>query len=226
MSDNQQGSFVDIDALMLNCWLQVISLRHQPQFREGEGKALWQRCVADIERVQNVLRDAGISDESRQDILRAHCALLDEAVKGRGVQDDACTQWYQMPLQGHFLHTIDAGETLCDRMRQVLSQPAADAQVVKCFHRVMLLGFLGGYPTLETAERQNLVSALNERVPPCLLPPEQPLLAGTGNGLRQGVLSYWPVRLGMAALLLLALWWGLDRWLDQLIATLLPEVKG
>ncbi|MDO6408475.1 type VI secretion system protein TssL, short form [Pantoea phytobeneficialis] len=226
MSDNQLESPVDIDALMLNCWLQVIGLRHQPQFREGEGKALWQRCVTDIERVQKVLRNAGVSDESRHDILRAHCALLDEAVKGRGVQDDACTQWYHLPLQGHFLHTIDAGETLCDRMRQVLSQPAADAQVVKCFHRVMLLGFLGGYPSLDVTERQNLIGALNERVPPCSLTTDQPLLVGAGSGLSQGVLSHWPVRLGIAALLLLALWWGLDRWLDQLIATLLPEVKG
>lgn len=226
MSDNQQGGFVDIDALMQNSWLQVISLRHQPRFKEGEGKALWQRCVADVEQVQQVLRDAGASDESRQDILLAHCALLDEAVKGRGVQDDACMQWYHLPLQGHFLHSIDAGETLCDRMRQVLSQPVADAMVLMCFHRVMLLGFLGGYPSLETAERQNLVSALNKRVPPFEHTSDQRLLVGMDSGLRQGILSLWPVRLGLSGGLLLAMWWGLDRWLDQLIATLLPEVRG
>ncbi|ADU70753.1 type VI secretion system protein TssL, short form [Pantoea sp. At-9b] len=226
MSNNQQGGFVDIDALMQNSWLQVISLRHQPQFKEGEGKALWQRCVADIKQVQQVLRDAGTGDESRQDILLAHCALLDEAVKGRGVQDDACMQWYHLPLQGHFLHSIDAGETLCDRMWQVLRQPTADALVLMCFHRVMLLGFLGGYPSLQAAERQELVSALNARVPPYKHTTEQFLLTGTEGSLQRRIVSHWPVRLGLSALLLLAVWWGLDRWLDQLIVVLLPEVTG
>jgi type VI secretion system protein ImpK len=51
-------------------------------------------------------------------------ALLDEAVKGRGLEDDACVQWYDIPLQGHFLGTMDAGDTLCDRMRDVLREPA------------------------------------------------------------------------------------------------------
>jgi type VI secretion system protein ImpK len=36
-------------------------------------------------------------------------------VKGRGVEDEACLQWYDM--QGHFLGTMDAGDTLCERMR-------------------------------------------------------------------------------------------------------------
>lgn len=72
---------IDIDALLQNTWLQVISLRHGPQFTEGEGLALWQRCVSDAERVQLALRDAGVSRESRHDILLAQCALLDEAVK-------------------------------------------------------------------------------------------------------------------------------------------------
>lgn len=51
-------------------------------------------------------------------------ALLDEAVKGRGVEDEACLQWYDIPLQGHFLGTMDAGDTLCERMRDVLREPA------------------------------------------------------------------------------------------------------
>jgi hypothetical protein len=33
-------------------------------------------------------------------IFSLHNALLDEAVKGRGVEDDACVQWYDIPLQG------------------------------------------------------------------------------------------------------------------------------
>lgn len=48
---------IDIDALLQNSWLQVISLRHGPRFQEGEGRILWERCVADIERVQHALKE-------------------------------------------------------------------------------------------------------------------------------------------------------------------------
>jgi hypothetical protein len=33
-------------------------------------------------------------------IFSLHSALLDEAVKGRGVEDDACVQWYDIPCRG------------------------------------------------------------------------------------------------------------------------------
>jgi type VI secretion system protein ImpK len=221
-----ESKALDIDALLQNTWLQVISLRHGPQFTDGEGLALWQRCVNDAERVQLTLREAGVNRESCQDILLAQCALLDEAVKGRGVQDDACLQWYHMPLQGHFLQTMDAGETLCDRMQQVLAQPEADEMVLTCFHRVMMLGFLGGYVSVDTPARQQLVSALSKRVPPYTRAADAPLLSLANSGLDTRWLNSWPARLGLTALLLAALWWGLDRWLDHLITTLLPGVKG
>ncbi|WP_350262622.1 type VI secretion system protein TssL, short form (plasmid) [Pantoea sp. BJ2] len=215
----------DIDALLQNTWLQVISLRHGPEFADGEGLALWQRCVADAERVQLALREAGVSRESRHDILLAQCALLDEAVKGRGVQDDACLQWYHMPLQGHFLQTMDAGETLCDRMQQVLAQPEADERVLTCFHRVMMLGFIGGYVSADAPARRQLMSALTKRIPPFTRAADAPLLSLASGGLRAGWLSSWPARLGLTAVLLVVLWWGLDHRLDHLITTLLPGVK-
>ncbi len=63
--------------------------RHGPQFRDEEGYTLWQRCIADVERVQHELKASGLDDASCQHILTAQCALLDEAVKGRGVEDEA-----------------------------------------------------------------------------------------------------------------------------------------
>ncbi|MHB6549407.1 DotU family type IV/VI secretion system protein, partial [Klebsiella pneumoniae] len=113
MNEPKRGNAasIDIDALLQNTWLQVISLRHGPQFRDEEGYTLWQRCIADVERVQHELKASGLDDASCQHILTAQCALLDEAVKGRGVEDEACLQWYDIPLQGHFLGTMDAGDT-------------------------------------------------------------------------------------------------------------------
>ncbi|AJJ38926.1 hypothetical protein CH62_3681 [Yersinia pestis] len=92
----------DIDALLQDTWLQVISLRQGVTCAEGEGQAFWQRCVADIERVHQALKDAGHSEQSCQHIRYAQCALLDETVKGRGVQDDAYFVWCHSPLQAHF----------------------------------------------------------------------------------------------------------------------------
>ena len=225
MSEHKRGTAasIDIDALLQNTWLQVISLRYGPQFQEGEGRKLWERCIADVEEVQRVLKASGLDETHCLHILTAQCALLDEIVKGRGVEDDACVQWYDIPLQGHFLGTMDAGDTLCDRMRDVLRESAPDLAVITSFQRVMMLGFLGNFQSLDDPARQKLVSALNEHVTPFSYPQTQPLLAESPVGWRMGGwLSSWPVRIGLSAIVLVALWWGLNHWLDQMLSTLLP----
>lgn len=225
MSEHPRGKTVsiDIDALLQHTWLQVISLRHRPTFQEGEGRTLWERCVADVERVQRELKASGLNQASCQHILTAQCALLDEAVKGRGVEDDACVQWYHIPLQGHFLGTMDAGDTLCECMRDVLRESAPHPAVVTCFHRVMMLGFLGCFRDLNDPDRQQLVTALSERVTPFSYSQTHPVLvespAGRGVG---GGLASWPVRIGLSAAVVAALWWGLSYWLDWTLLTLLP----
>lgn len=229
MNERQRGNAasIDIDALLQNTWLQVISLRHGPQFRDEEGYTLWQRCIADVERVQTELKASGLDDVSCQHILTAQCALLDEVVKGRGVEDDACLQWYDIPLQGHFLGTMDAGDTLCERMREVLHDPTPDLAVVTCFQRVMLLGFVGSFRSLNDPERLKLVNALSEHVPPFCCPQGAPVLIESRAGLGiSGWLASWPVRAGLSVAVVVALWWGLNHWLDHLLLTLLPgEVK-
>lgn len=226
MSERQRGAAapVDIDALMQNTWLQAISLRYGPQFQEGEGRLLWERCVADVERVQHALQESELDEASRQHILTAQCALLDEAVKGRAVEDDACVQWYNIPLQGHFLGTMDAGDTLCDRMRDVLREPSPDKTVLTCFQRVMMLGFLGSFRSMNDPGRQKLIAALSEQVTPFSYPQTHPVLAEShaGRGMR-GWLASWPLRIAVSAVVLAALWWGLESWLDHTLLTLLPE---
>jgi len=225
MNEPKRGSAapIDIDALLQNTWLQAISLRHGPTFQDGEGRALWEHCIADVERVQRELKASALDEESCQHILTAQCALLDEAVKGRGVEDDACVQWYDIPLQGHFLGTMDAGDTLCERMRDVLREAAPDNAVVTCFQRVMMLGFLGSFRSLNDPERQKLVSALSEDVAPFSYPQTHPVLAQSRAGRGMGSwLASWPVRIGLSLMVVAALWWGLDRWLDQTLQALLP----
>lgn len=225
MNEHKRGRTVpiDIDALLQDTWLQVISLRYGPIFQEGEGRLLWERCVADVERVQRELKASELDEESCQHILTAQCALLDETVKGRGIDDDACVQWYDIPLQGRFLGTMDAGDTLCERMREVLREPAPETAVVTCFQRVMMLGFLGNYRSLNDPERQKLVEALSERVAPFSYPQTHPVLAESQSGWGVGGwLASWPVRITLSAIVVAALWWGLDHWLNQTLLTLLP----
>ncbi|MTH48928.1 type VI secretion system protein TssL, short form [Intestinirhabdus alba] len=222
MSDNKR---FDIDALLQDTWLQVVSLQHGPTFDDGEGRILWERCAEDVVRVQQSLKEAGMAEEDCRHILIAQCALLDEAVKSRGVQDDACVRWYDIPLQGHFLGTIEAGDSLCDRMRDVLRDPAPVPAVLICFHRVMMLGFLGSYRSLNDPEREKLVKALGERVPPFSFPSDHPVLVDARGGYALGgLLASWPVRIAFSLALLAALWWGLDSWLDRMLTTLLPGV--
>lgn len=225
MSERKRGiaASIDIDALLQDTWLQVISLRHGPQFQEGEGRILWERCIADVERVQRELKASELDEAGCLHIMTAQCALLDEAVKGRGVEDDACVQWYDIPLQGHFLGTMDAGDTLCERMRDVLREPAPDKAVLTCFQRVMMLGFLGNFHSLNDQERQKLVASLNEQVAPFSYPQAHPVLAESRTGRRLGGwLDAWPVRIGLSVIVIAALWWGLDHWLDLTLRTLLP----
>lgn len=225
MSEHQRDmtALIDIDALLQNTWLQVISLHYGPVFQEGDGRVLWERCVEDVERVQQTLKDSNLDEVNCRHVLMAQCALLDEAVKGRGIQDDACVQWYNIPLQGHFLGTMDAGDTLCDRMYEVLREPTPNRAVLTCFQRVIMLGFLGHFRSLNDPERLALVKALSEQVAPYSYPPTHPILVHSRVGREMsGGLASWPARIALSIIVLAALWWGLSHWLDQMLATLLP----
>lgn len=212
---------IDIDALLADAWLTVTELRHGARLAEGEGDVLWQRCVDDTERVMKQLEQADVSEASRQHILYAWCALLDETAKGREGEDDACIVWYDRPLQVKYFGSMDAGGELYERMRQILREPAPDMAVLTCFHRVLMLGFKGSY-SLKDSAREQLVRALAERVPPFDFAPDRPLLAPVSgsHGLREW-LRHWPVCIGLSAIVVAVLWLGLNHWLDGLVTTLL-----
>ncbi|STQ44434.1 Uncharacterized protein conserved in bacteria [Ewingella americana] len=164
---------MDIDALLADTWLQLISLRQGMTCGEGEGRIFWQRCVDDIKHVQQALKAANISEQSCQHVMYAQCAVLDETVKGRNIHDDIYFVWCDSPLQAHFFKTLDAGSQLYERVRQVLREPAADLTVLICFHRVLMLGFKGGLGP-EEAPNANSWSINSLRESP-LLTPRQPI---------------------------------------------------
>jgi type VI secretion system protein ImpK len=130
---------------------------------DGEGEALWQHCVDTTDLVMTRLEKADVSEASRQHILYAVCALLDETAKGRD-GDDACIVWYDRPLEVKYFGTMTAGDMLYERMRQVLREPAPDPLVLTCFHRVLMLGFKGSVASLNDPLRERLFQELAGRV--------------------------------------------------------------
>lgn len=216
---------INLDALLADIWLTVTALRHGAKLTEGEGDTLWRHCVDNLEQSQSTLEHHEVSESSRQHILYALCALLDETAKGREGEDDACIVWYDRPLEVKYFGTMTAGDTLYERMRQVLREPAPDPLVLTCFQRVLVLGFKGSAASLTDPARERLVQALTGRVPAFDVAQHQPVLATvpTRSGLREW-LRHWPVCIGLSAILVAGLWLGLDRWLDRLVATLLSGV--
>lgn len=87
----------NVDECLAEIWLQTVRLRRGEQFAPGEGRRLWQTCADNVTRVREVMRTAGLTEENMLHITYACCALLDEAVKSREVQDDASLVWYQSP---------------------------------------------------------------------------------------------------------------------------------
>lgn len=108
----------------------------------------------------------GVSEASAEQMLYAYCALLDESVLNRASQDDGYRRWRKDPLQARFFSTLNAGEELWERIRQLLREPTADAAVLTCFYRTLQLGFVGQYRAEDDERREDVAQALGSRVPP------------------------------------------------------------
>lgn len=174
---------INIDALLRDTFLTVVELRQGTTVRHG--MELYRHCQRQVELVRERLKDAGFSRESVEHITYAQCALLDETVLSRGGMDDGQAIWMKDPLQSHFFNTLQAGELLYERMKQVLQEPAPAQAVLTCFHRVLLLGFRGRYqdgarPAYFDAQRAGRAiwcAAGNGGTERAVIPPSAPFAA-------------------------------------------------
>lgn len=222
---------VDIDELMAETWLIVTMLHHGAAVPEG--KVLYQRCCAEVERVREVLEKAGYDKTSIEHISYAQCALLDEAVLMRhasapdsdvisdGVSraEGVPKEWKAAPLQARYFSTLRAGGTLWQRIRDVLQQPAAAQEVLTCYHRVLAFGFQGLYTLKEedSSQRDAVLKALAARVPP--LSADLSLVVHNRARYRCGWLRSFGFWLVMALLVTGLAWWGGHLWLQSLLTT-------
>jgi type VI secretion system protein ImpK len=217
--ETKKHDAVDIDALLQDSYLLVVELRLGASAQNSdEVKAL---CVQQVERLRQSLAEAGLTQRSIDHISHAQCALLDETMLNRTL-DKAHANWASEPLQTKFFNRHQAGEFLYEDMREVLREPAADTLVLTAFQRVLTLGFKGRYADINDPEREQLLTALNERVAPLKLHRRSTATVSGSRGMTlfPGLRS--PLINALAAgLLLVALWYGLDQWLGGLAATLL-----
>jgi len=217
--ETKKHDAVDIDALLQDSYLLVVELRQGASAQNSdEVKAL---CVQQVERVRQSLEEAGLAQRSIDHISHAQCALLDETMLNL-TRDNAHSRWASEPLQTKFFNRHQAGVFLYEDMREVLREPAADLLVLTAFQRVLTLGFKGRYADIGDPEREQLLTALNERVAPLKLHRRSTATASGSRGMTlfPGLRS--PLVNALAAgLLLVALWYGLDQWLGGLAATLL-----
>lgn len=233
----------DIDSLMADTWLTVAQLRHGD--RAADGQKLYKNCCAQVESVREALERAGYDSESIAHISYAQCALLDEAVMNRKPAmaavgdepvsgtgepqkmdvDEGAKAWRAAPLQARYFGSLRAGEALYDRIAAVLHQPSPIPAVLVCYQRVLALGFQGQFSLsgVGQAQREELLAALNERVPP--LVSDVSLVVHQTGKRRYNLLRsvwFWVI---LALVLTAAVWAGGHLWLQSLLNQQLPELR-
>lgn len=195
-------------------WLMASQLRGGQEVRDGEG--LYRRACSLVQEARSALTDAGFSDFSRDHMVYALCALLDESVMNRGTTDEGYLTWRRDPLQARFFGTLNAGEELWERIRNLLKEPAPDTAVLTCMYRTLQLGFVGQYRAQDDERREDVVRALGERVPAFALSQDAPVVVRAPH-LRSGRQLYWlSWIIGAAALA--ALWFVLSSSLTELVS--------
>ncbi len=203
-----------IEQIFYPGWLMVSQLRGGQEVRDGEG--LYRRACRLVHEARTSLSEAGISDFNREHMVYALCALLDESVPNRGSTDDGYLAWRRDPLQAHFFGTLNAGEELWERIRNLLKEPAPDMAVLTCMYRTLQLGFVGQYRAQDDERREDVVRALGERVPAFTLAQDAPIVV-RASGLRSGRRLYWLSWI-IGAAVLAALWFFLSSSLTELVS--------
>jgi len=203
-----------IEQIFYPGWLMVSQLRGGQEVRDGE--ALYRQACRLVQEARTSLSDAGYSDMSRDHMIYALCALLDESVLNRGTTDDGYITWRRDPLQARFFGTLNAGEELWERIRELLKAPAPDIAVLTCLYRTLQLGFVGQYRAQDDERREDVIRTLGERVPAFTSFQDAPIVVRASRR-RDSRRWYWiSWIIGTAALV--ALWFFLSSSLTELVS--------
>lgn len=203
----------NIERIFYPGWLMASQLRGGQEVRDGN--SLYRHACRLVEESRVALTDAGYSETQRDHMVYALCALLDESVLNRGTADDGYLTWRRDPLQAHFFGTLNAGEELWERIRNILKETAPDTAVLTCLYRTVQLGFVGHYRAQDDDRREDVVRKLGERALPFQLAQDAPIVT-RGSRLRSGRRLYW-LSWTAGAVILVALWFFLSSSLTEMV---------
>ncbi|ULH11522.1 type VI secretion system protein TssL, short form [Serratia marcescens] len=212
-----QTTVVKAEQILYPGWLMVSQIRNGQTAPEGD--ALYRRACQLVPQMRRQFEEAGFSESSREQMLFALCALLDESVLRRGDGGDVYQCWHTNPLQVHLFSRHDAGKAIWEDIRTLLKSPAPDMAVMSCLYRTLQLGFVGQYREQGHERREDVVRALAERVPPFTLSQESPVVVRP-SVLRGGRWWYW-LSWGAGTAALAAMWFVFSTLLDGQVAQLL-----
>ncbi|WP_332629646.1 type VI secretion system protein TssL, short form [Citrobacter sp. ESBL3] len=212
-----QATVAKAEQILYPGWLMVSQIRNEQTAPEGD--ALYRRACQMVPQMRRQFDEAEFSESSREQMLFALCALLDESVLRRGNSGDAYLCWHANPLQIHLFSRHDAGKAIWEDIRTQLKSPTPDMAVMSCLYRTLQLGFVGQYRAQEHERREDVVRALAERVPPFTLSQESPVVVRP-SVLRGGRWWYW-LSWGAGIVALAAMWFVFSALLDSQVAQLL-----
>lgn len=217
MTNKAKNPANTIDSVFADTWLTVCQLKNGVPI--DNGLAFYQRVCEQIDTARQQLQELGYSTTAIEHMLYAQCALLDESVMNRNIQDAGYEQWLKSPLQATYFNTLEAGAKLWDRIANVLHETNAEKAVLICFHRVLALGFTGQYRSSEDQHRTQVLKQLTQRVPAYALSANLPLTKTPSLSFNRRHWYWLSWVLGGAALF--ALWWYLSNSLQQQLQQLL-----
>lgn len=214
-----QASITQVESVFYPGWLMVSQLRCGQRIENG--LALYQHACDLITTARSALVEMGYGVASCDQMLYALCALLDESVLNRTVDDDGYLTWHKDPLQARFFGTLNAGEELWDRIGELLESPITDISVLVCFYWTLQLGFVGRYQGQCNAHRQAVIQALYQRV-------SQHYPSDiTSSATRVSKVGSMRIRYGltwcMSIVVLIALWFVLSSQLAGQVAQLIKQ---
>lgn len=173
LAANSESAVKFIDSLLHDSYLFVMAVRHDPSLTRDA--AFYQQGVRLVESVQRQLASQAVDSTFSNHIIYGQCGLLDDAVLNSAPAQENQV-WLACPLQSLFVHSLNAGTVLPQRLRELLRKPAPDMRLLVLYQRIFAMGF-GRHDLASSAARQQLTEEVQKRVPVFVEPLSLPLIS-------------------------------------------------
>jgi type VI secretion system protein ImpK len=136
----------------------LLGVRLRWKQHSGDADALSQRMEEMLDRIEERLRDAGLSQSDVADVGFALVAFLDESIVRSEWEHK--TVWRSSPMQFKRFGRDDAGEEFFTRLAALRTERSVRADVLQLYYVCLTLGFKGRYALLPERDLDTLRSEL------------------------------------------------------------------